>query len=387
MHEAVELGVREIALVGGGEPLVRERTTLKIMSIAKSNGLIGDLVTNGTLFTPASIKKIVEMRWDRIKFSVDGPDAETHDYLRNVPGSFDAVTTAIRLFSKYKAKTHSDKPRLIFNTVMSNRNYMKLPEMYELAHELGCEEFLILPLTIFSPLCEQLKIQPHEMDDVQQYIRRAMDIADEHGMSTNINEFLQTELVEKTNVMNEVIMADVEDLDDEYEGFIASPCFDPWHHVSILANGNVGPCYSDLANYSVENIKNKSLADIWYGEYFNDIRRRILDKNLPESCATCCVWKVFDFRRIREALKEFHNRMEGCTVTHPQISMDDKPLQQPTDPLASRINELKRELLEKQTRLRELEEDHRKMERIRNSILYKIYYYGYKRYYDYLFNQ
>ena len=67
--EAGELGVRDIAFVGGGEPLARD-ITYKLMKRIRAHGMEGDLVTNGSLLTDEMIHTLVDVGWTRVKFSV-----------------------------------------------------------------------------------------------------------------------------------------------------------------------------------------------------------------------------------------------------------------------------------------------------------------------------
>ena len=99
VDEAAEMGVVEIAFVGGGEPLMR-KVVIEIFKRMKDYGMIGDLVTNGTLFTKSTIEMMVKIGWDRIKFSIDGADKKTHDYLRQTPGAFEKTIKNIKIFSK-----------------------------------------------------------------------------------------------------------------------------------------------------------------------------------------------------------------------------------------------------------------------------------------------
>ena len=71
VREGIKLGVLAFNIVGGGEPLSRFDTTLMIMNEIKKNGAFGSINTNGTLFTRESIKRLVEIEWDEIRFSID----------------------------------------------------------------------------------------------------------------------------------------------------------------------------------------------------------------------------------------------------------------------------------------------------------------------------
>jgi MoaA/NifB/PqqE/SkfB family radical SAM enzyme len=87
-RELCEMGVDIIQISGGGEPMMVPETTLKMMEIIKEYGVTGRLVNNGTLWKEEYVKKVVEMNWDNVIFSVDGATPEVNDKSRGVKGSF-----------------------------------------------------------------------------------------------------------------------------------------------------------------------------------------------------------------------------------------------------------------------------------------------------------
>jgi len=311
VDEAVELGAKEIAFVGGGEPLMRS-VTLELFKKMKKYGLIGDLVTNGTLFTKESIELLVKIGWDRIKFSIDGPDPEIHDYLRQTKGAFKTTIKNIKLFSKMKKKYKSDKPILIIQSVLSVENYKKLPELVKLGHEVGINEMTLLPLTVFDESMRKLKLNRKQVKEFISVLKKTIKMQEKFGIGGNYHEFLNEEYILKTENMNEVMMKEMEKtIKKEYpysknpiKNFEFLPCYAPWIHVTILPNGNIAPCFSPWVWNTNVSIKDHSLKELWYGEYFNKFRRIILSRKLPENCKKCCVWEVFNNRKIREGLQK-----------------------------------------------------------------------------------
>jgi radical SAM protein with 4Fe4S-binding SPASM domain len=311
VDEAAELGVKEIAFVGGGEPLMRS-VTVELFKKMKKYGMIGDLVTNGTLFTKELIELLVKIGWDRIKFSIDGPDADVHDYLRQTKGAFKLATNNIKLFSQTKRKFKTDKPTLILQSVLSVENYKKLPKLAELGYELGVNEMTLLPLTIFDESMENLKLNEKQVKEFMPILLKTIKLLEKFGIGGNYHEFLNEEYILKTESMNDVMMKEMEKMiKEEYplfnnpiRNFEFLPCYAPWIHVTILPNGNIAPCFSPWVWNTKISIKEFSLKELWYGKYFNKFRRIILKRKLPENCKKCCVWEVFNNRKIRKGLQE-----------------------------------------------------------------------------------
>ena len=312
VDEAAELDVLEIAFVGGGEPLMR-KVCFEMFKRMKEYGMIGDLVTNGTLFTKRNIELMVKIGWDRIKFSIDGPDAKIHDYVRQTKGAFKRTITNIKHFAKMKKKYKTDKPRLIIQSVVSKENYKKFPELVKLAKRIGADELTLLPLTVFDESMKNLKLNKKEVVKFKKILEKCIRMIQKFGLESNYHEFLNEKYILRTEEMDKVMMEELENfIKKEYphsknykENFKFLPCYAPWIHATILPNGNIAPCFSPWVWNAEVSVKNHSLKELWYGKYFNKFRRIILKRKLPENCKKCCVWEVFNNRKIREGLQRY----------------------------------------------------------------------------------
>jgi len=215
VDEAAEIGVQEIAFVGGGEPLFRP-ITVELMKKIKGHGMECDLVTNGALLTNELIKEMVRFGVDRIKFSVDGVDAKTHDHLRGVEGTFEKVIKNIKYFANVKTKIKAGKPRLLFNTVISNENYKQLPGIVRLGNNIGLDGVWLLPLTAFDESGKNLKLSKEQLIEFKPILKTAMVLAQRFEMENNFEHFLDPKYTEKTESMDEVMMEEVSIIKREY---------------------------------------------------------------------------------------------------------------------------------------------------------------------------
>jgi len=110
----------------GGDPLKRP----DIYDLIRHSVKIG-LRTNVTpsatpLLTPAAIDEFKASGVSRMAISVDGPDAQTHDDFRGIPGTFDRAMMALRHAQKIGLETQ-------FQTTVTRRNMARLPEVAKLA--------------------------------------------------------------------------------------------------------------------------------------------------------------------------------------------------------------------------------------------------------------
>lgn len=313
IHEAGKMGVHRIEITGGGEPLFKREMTLSLMNAIKSYNMYGVLTTNGTLFKPEDIKKLVEIEWDEILFSLDGPNAKIHDHLRQIPGTFERVIKNIKTFTYWKGKLNKRVPKLLLVPILLNKNYDKLLEMVELAHKIGVENVRYQPLYIVEKpeevklRHEALKLKDEELQKIPKHIEKAQKAAFRYGIDTNLERFLrESELCsihDENKFKNKSIDVYKMDIKNTPRGcFLATPCFFPWFYMGVRPNGVIAPCPAFNQFDKAESIKQKTLSEVWYGDYFNNFRKKLLDKRFHSCCLTCCGGAMIDNRNIRNEL-------------------------------------------------------------------------------------
>ena len=291
--EALKFGVEEFELTGGGEPMMRKNVVLRIMEMVKKMRKFGNITTNGSLFDFDSLKKIVKIEWDRITFSLDGADTESNDAVRG-RGSFNKVMETIKLLNQIKKKSKKNLPVIKFNVVVTNKNYNKLGDIIRLAKKINCSIVHFDSLTIHSKGGEKLKLNEKQREEFERNAKLAKKLAEKLGIYTDV-DLLTKEFIEKANEMTTILMKESASND-----FFSLVCYEPWWHLVIKTDGSAQPCC--LYDEKEENVKNKSLREIWYGKYFEEIRKNVKEKNFSKYCSICNAGQVFENRRIRSEL-------------------------------------------------------------------------------------
>lgn len=299
IEEGNNLGIKEWHICGGGEPLFFKDTAMAVIEKIKTSGRRGELITNGTIFDEQTIKKMVELKWDKIFFSLDSPFTETQNELRG-QDCFDKIIENIKIFVKVKKENNSSPPTLCFHVVVCNKNYRQIPEMVKLAKKLGIQDVLLNALNIWEPKINKLKLTESQEKELGSILEESKKIAEELNVGTNIDEFLQSELFKKANVMIDAIEKRVKE--KTLNELLNMPCYYPWYNMSIFADGVVQPCF--IPQGKGEQIRGKSLKEIWFGECFSEIREEMKRDGLSKYCAKCNPWNLSKMDEIRRELRK-----------------------------------------------------------------------------------
>ena len=309
VDDAGRMGVKEFKVIGGGDACFR-KDSIEIMKRIKKWGMFGYVCTNGTLFTEKGVDALVESGWDHVKISFHGSDAATHDYLVKWKGAFERVMRNLRLFREAKHRLGTDRPRIELGVVMVNRNYMQVEGIVRLARQEAVESVFIEPITVYSETGARLKLNAAQMGEFETIAARAGKLSERFGIESNLVHFTKSTLVESTNEMKKVLYKDLKSGDP----FVDSPCFEPFYRMGIRVDGKVGPC-GFLDEGGQENIRGKSLPEVWFGDYLNQRRAEMIERRLGAQCARCCTTLVVNNQLIRERLtRTMSKRTARCRI-------------------------------------------------------------------------
>jgi heme b synthase len=129
-----------IMILTGGEPMLRP-DLLDIVRYTKERGLRPVMATCGTLLTEEWARRLKDAGIERISVSIDGPDAESHDRFRGVPGAFEASMKGLDA-----ARTAGLEFQV--NTTITRLNMADIEAILELTVSLGAvafHPFLLVP--------------------------------------------------------------------------------------------------------------------------------------------------------------------------------------------------------------------------------------------------
>jgi SynChlorMet cassette radical SAM/SPASM protein ScmF len=128
IEQAKSMGLSSVKLTGG-EPFLHPGI-YEILELTRKEDLHLNLETNGTLCTPELSREIARFKNPSVGVSLDGANAETHEWVRGVPGCFHATLEGIRNLAKAGLK-----PQVIMTLMRRNKD--QIETMIRLAESLG----------------------------------------------------------------------------------------------------------------------------------------------------------------------------------------------------------------------------------------------------------
>lgn len=128
--------------IAGGETFVRKDIT-EIIRFATQNNVLTGVITNGTMITKELARDIVDSGLGYIHVSVDGINADTHDYIRGIPGVYGKTMAGI----DYLLESHKGSGMSIcIATVITKKNMHELVDLVKLVEDKRLDGIIFNPL-------------------------------------------------------------------------------------------------------------------------------------------------------------------------------------------------------------------------------------------------
>jgi MoaA/NifB/PqqE/SkfB family radical SAM enzyme len=121
-----------------GEPYINPKF-LDMVKYANQKGIYTITSTNGHFLNDKNAKETIESGLDRLIISVDGTTQEVYENYRKA-GNLESVLQGARNVVKWKKKLNSQTPHIIFQFLVVRPNEHQIPEIYDLAKEIGIDE-------------------------------------------------------------------------------------------------------------------------------------------------------------------------------------------------------------------------------------------------------
>jgi pyrroloquinoline quinone biosynthesis protein E len=255
-QQALKLGVLQVDFTGG-EPLARP-DIVELVHAARQAGLYVSLITSGLPLDEAKLAALVAAGLDHFQLSFQGATEQT---AREIS---DTTSHPQKLRVLQWLKAH--RIGVTLNFVIHRRNIQELDEMLEIVeeHKPGCVEFASVQYYGWG-LANRAALMPtrQQLDECVERLKQA-----------------EERLKGKTRVVFVV---------PDYYAKYPKPCVGGWGRklMIIAPDGSVLPCHAAkvIPGMQFENVKDKSLKDIW--ENSAAFRKFRGEDWMQEPCKSC----------------------------------------------------------------------------------------------------
>ncbi|HWB95611.1 MAG TPA: TIGR04053 family radical SAM/SPASM domain-containing protein [Bryobacteraceae bacterium] len=259
----------------GGDPLKRP----DIYSLIRYSAQIG-LRTNVTpsatpLLTGEAIERFKENGVNRMAISLDGPDAATHDEFRGIPGTFDRAMFALRHAQKIGLDTQ-------LQTTVTRRNMAKLPQVAEIAREIGTKMWSLFFLIVTGRAAEADDLLAEEYEQVFEFMYKLSRTAP-FGIKTTEAMHYRRYVAQR---MKEEHGAGTQSESAKSVAWRTAGVSDGKGFVFVSHTGEIFP--SGFLPITAGNVLNESLPDVYRN---SELFRTLRDTSLREGKCGLCEYK------------------------------------------------------------------------------------------------
>jgi len=257
-----ELGTELITLIGG-EPFLR-RDWFIISKKIKELGMDLTFISNGLSIYSKIISQLKELEPYAVAISLDGAIPETHDSIRGIKGSFKKCISCL------KSLKEAGLPTSVITTLHKN-NIKELPKIRDLLLNKG----IAWQIQMAGPtgrFPRDLVLSEGEFYSASMFI------------SSSRNRFSVKELPVMgahnfgyhSQILGNIMITPI------WKG-----CQAGISTIGIQSNGGIKGCLSLPDKYVEDNIRNRSLKEIWEDSKFASYNRKFKISDLKGGCKGC----------------------------------------------------------------------------------------------------
>ena len=267
-------GLRQVKLVGGGEPFMHP-DILKIVEYIKKidRNIEIDINTNFSLVNEKTVDRMLELGVDSLTMSIwaGSSSAYTAVHPNQKPQTFEKIKQVMRYMAGKKKELGSARPRMVIHNVILNRNCQDVDTMLQFALDVGADDIQFVPIDTVKGRTEQLLPSPEQ---IRELLVRLAAIRKDY----NPENFVYTSADNRSLVLSDfdVFIRRIRNLDTSsgvYDGDVVEevPCYVGWLFARIMTTGNVVPCCKGHRMH-MGNIHKNRFKEIWFSSTYNEFR-------------------------------------------------------------------------------------------------------------------
>lgn len=251
VNQLSELNLESICFCGG-EALLKKDLVLsaaKLLKNKNSKKLSVNMVSNGYLITEDIAIELKEAGIKLIQISLDGAKADTHDWLRNMKGSYEKAINAIKILVDKKFYVG-----VAFTP--TKRNVSEVDDLIKLCENLGVNELRVQPI---MKLGRAKNIQDEFLDYVD-YLKLSNKLK-----KANLNSPLR---IEWGDPLQHIVGGRSEIPKINYLTIGA--------YGDLLVSPYLPVIFGNIRRHSIEEYINAGLLDVWNFEFLRRLSKSIV---------------------------------------------------------------------------------------------------------------
>jgi MoaA/NifB/PqqE/SkfB family radical SAM enzyme len=275
----------------GGEIFMR-KDILDVMGVFRDKGYVcGYITTNGTIINDERADALAELAaagfLKHISVSIDGPNG-VHDKARGVKGTFARTSDGLRRLQQAARRRHAPL-RVSVNTTVARETLESLDAMVDVAAELGIDAIGLNHLMYTTPAEARQTVEMLGTTDIS-------------VISTYVTEDpgLNPELVRKAVARLDARCRERGirfDMRPKVKGGLIEPyytpgtalegrCLYPFLYARLSFSGKAYFC--PFIRIEVGDLTTQSLEQIWTGDRYVSMRRKLVENGIFPVCRRCC---------------------------------------------------------------------------------------------------
>src|SRR5499427_4741447 len=275
----------------GGEIFMR-KDIMSVLDLFRQKGYAcGYLTTNGTIITEERAEALADLAskgfLKHISVSVDGPK-ELHGVARGLKGTFERTTAGLKRLQDAAGRKGAPL-RVSINTTVAHESLDALDRMVDVAEELGVDAIGLNHLMFSTPeeVAETVTIVGAPDPSVI-----ATFVTPDPGLDVALVREKVTSLAKKCREKNVLFdfrpKVHTQLMDSYYTPGtkLDGRCLYPFLHARVSFSGKVYFC--PFIRVEVGDLTQSSLEEVWNGEKYVEMRRRLLEHGIFPVCRRCC---------------------------------------------------------------------------------------------------
>jgi len=252
------------------EPFMTKDFPERLRAVRDYEVPYSEVITNGTLLTPAAVEAILDSHLSRVIVSIDGGTKATFEEIRT-GARFERVIANWELLRSARESAATRLPALRVNHVLSELNIDSFDDFLHLLEELKPDEVAVRTVSRMS----------------NAVIQETSDAA--FWSKVRAARLRLAAFCTRTGVVDSAYLRDrptrIELFDEDHERLM---CRYPWDILAIHPNGDVYPCMA-WSRPPIGSFVSDTFDSIWHGPALAELRREFEATRPGLDCLHCSI--------------------------------------------------------------------------------------------------